>query len=260
MNDPIHKSRSVFTSLNRQSQGSLSSRSLARLLYTLQTIGWNGTLRVREGKRLSYFPVVAGVPGCCAGDVRRQRELLLSRFAYPHADYQLVSQGWSPPPGFVGFGDPRQLILEGVFGHVAYEELVWELGRYWAHFPVRTQHLEAWGQTLGRGAIARLLDALCTGHHSTRTLVGPNPRERMPLLRAMYFAVQVDLVSMVVAPTDEIVDLVYTNLRHGYGSRRGGPERRSVPVADVIMPVSPTTRPRALPQETGSFRRVAVTR
>jgi hypothetical protein len=261
MLDTVKKSRSVFTPLNRQRQGSLSSRSLARLLFTLHAIKWNGTLRVREGKRLSYFPVVGGVPGCCAGDVDRQRQVLLGRFAHSHADYQLVSDGWSAPPGFVGFGDPRQLILEGVFGHVAYEELLWELSRFWNHYPVRTQHLAQWGGELGRGAIQRLLDALCTGHHSTRTLVGESPRKRLPLLRALYYAVQVDLIGMMVAPTDETIDLVYTNLRHGNGSRRDGPDRRARAVCDVLIPRAPTTGAlRPLPPESGSFARVRSAR
>lgn len=259
MPEAIRNSRAVFTALNRQSQGSLSARNLARLVHTLHVIRWNGTLRIREGRRLCYFPVVDGEVGCCAGNVAKQRALFLSLFGYPHADYQLVGDGTQRPAGFRDFGDPRRLILQGVFGHVAYEELVWELGRYWSHFPVPTQHLEGWGAKLGRGGVYRLLKALCTGTFSTQTLVGATPRERMAVVRSVYFAIQTDLLAMEVHAGDVVVDLVYTNIRHGHGHRTDGPDRRAHVVTDVSMPCAPDTGAhRPHPRESGPLQLVAI--
>lgn len=251
MQTAIRQSRAIFTALNRDLEGSLSTRTLSRLLYTLHTVHWNGTLHIRDRSGVTSHPVVAGVPGCCTGSIRRQRQVFLTRFGFPDADYRVEGHGPDVPAGYVGFGDPKQLILEGVFGHLGFEELLWELGRFWRHYPVPTQHLDGWGGQLGRGGVRRLLAALCTGQHTTRELIGSSPRSRLPLVRALYYAVEVDLIGMASRPTDATIDLVYTNLRHGHGERRDGPERRARPVADVYLPSRPTTASwRPLPPET----------
>lgn len=246
-----HKSDSVVEAkVERTPVGTLSTRSLSRVLFVLHTVKYNGVLYVSTGRVVTSFPIRDGEVGCCVGDPDRQRRLLLSRFGHTDAEFEIVGMSGAARDNFQSFGDPRELILEGIVRHTPYAELLWGLGFYSRHYPIPTQHLEGWGAEINHGGIARVLNSFCSGRCSVQMMLGGAPHEMLPVVRALYFGLQTDLVHMSPTPRNDVVELQYTNVR---ADARRGHVHRSESEA-VEMPAPPSTRPTA--RDSGAFRRI----
>lgn len=245
--------RTIRTHIERTATGTLSTRSLSRVLYVLHTVGYNGVLCIGTGRVVTSFPVKDGEVGCSVGDPARQRRLLLSRFAHNDAEFEIIGRCSGPRLGsFEGFGDSRELILEGIVRHTPYSELLWGLGFWSRHFPVPTQHLSTWGASIAHGTVQRVISSFCSGRDTTKRILGGSPHEMLPVLRALYFALQTDLIHMAARPSVGAVEIVYANLRDSSPARYIGRERRAA-VRSVSLPQGPSTRPTA--PTTGSTRR-----
>ncbi len=243
MTDTVIAEDTVHTRLERSPSGTLSTRNLSRVLYVLHATSYNGVLYVKTGRVVTSFPVVQGEVGCCVGDPKRQRLLLLSRFGHNDAAFELVgSRSGTGVSTFVGFGDSRELILEGILRYTPYAELLWGLGFWSRHYPVPTQHLTGWGRQLDHGSVQRVLSSFCNGHCTMKMLLGGAPHELLPVLRALYYGLQTDLIHMSEVPRSRPVVLEYDNLRGGGTPASAGAERRCRSRA-LVFPEGPSTRP-----------------
>jgi tetratricopeptide (TPR) repeat protein len=225
--------------LDRTREGSLDERSLARLCATLALLSWTGSLTLTPPGGDPVVVLVRDGELGVAGDSDASRERLLEAFGWKSGTYQL-DEAW-PEEIFRTFGASNDLIFEGIQGHARVADLVRRSRQSLVSYPVPTNDAQERLASMGNPEPLTQLVARCDGDTRMATVMRHDFPDMGAKLKALFFAVETDLLFMSAAPGTQSVAIEYSNLRGTQDAPAPEEERRRTRPPTANLPPDATT-------------------